>query len=85
MKTYKVVWHEKTIKDLRKINRSDAKRIVNKVEKVLSEDPINYSKRLTGPLNKLYRYRIGDYRVVYEMDGDTLIVLVLRVAHRNKV
>jgi mRNA interferase RelE/StbE len=50
----------------------------------LSENPHPYRyKKLKG--SEFYRIRIGDYRVIYEINIDELLVLVVRVGHRRKV
>lgn len=42
-------------------------------------------KPLKGNYSGYYRYRVGDYRVVYSIDNDTIIVNVILIAHRSKV
>jgi mRNA interferase RelE/StbE len=65
-------------------------RIQNKVIEALSllkEKPLSdllQTKRLKGALN-LYRIRIGDYRIVYEVQKSRLLVLVIKVGHRREV
>jgi len=50
-----------------------------------ADDPRRFGKALTGGLAGLWRYRIGDYRVVATFEDKALVVLVLRVAHRREV
>lgn len=51
----------------------------------LSEVPRRHSniKRLGGTLAGLYRYRVGDYRVIYRIDAPRRLVFVLKIAHRS--
>jgi len=49
-----------------------------------ADDPRRFGKPLAGELTGLWRYRVGDYRLV-TFEDDRLIVLVLRVAHRREV
>jgi mRNA interferase RelE/StbE len=42
-------------------------------------------KRLKGRLSELYRYRVGDYRVVYQIEDAAVVVAVLTIAHRRDV
>ncbi|MCZ7670420.1 MAG: type II toxin-antitoxin system RelE/ParE family toxin [Chloroflexi bacterium] len=42
-------------------------------------------KRLSGKFSGFYRYRVGDYRVVYEIKEDNAIVIILIIAHRREV
>ncbi len=52
------------------------------VEKILVKDP-HQGKPLKGSYKGLYRYRIGDYRIIYSVEDDRLIVFVLRIRHRK--
>ena len=49
------------------------------------EDPRRFGKALTGDLLGLWRYRVGDHRVVCQLKDAELLVLVLKVAHRRSV
>lgn len=67
-------------------NKADAtmtKRL-NRCFEQLSQNPRNHHniKRLTGKLSGYYRYRVGDYRVVYEIKEDQTVVIILVIAHR---
>ncbi|GBF79857.1 type II toxin-antitoxin system RelE family toxin [Aphanothece sacrum] len=42
-------------------------------------------KVLKGRLKGYYRYRIGDYRIIYEIDHQTIQVIVVKIAHRSKI
>lgn len=49
------------------------------------DDPRQFGKPLKGQLSELWRYRVGDYRIICDIRDDELIVLVLRMAHRKNV
>ncbi|KKN88583.1 hypothetical protein LCGC14_0246940 [marine sediment metagenome] len=49
------------------------------------DGPRAAGKGLSGPLGGLWRYRVGDYRLVCEIRDDVLQVLVLKIAHRRDV
>ncbi len=68
--------------DLKNIDRETARRIMDEIGSVLSGNP-KAGKALSGNFKGLYSYRIGDYRVIYKIIGDC--VLVLRVGDRGKV
>jgi mRNA interferase RelE/StbE len=68
--------------DLRKIDRSARKRIIDDLEAALSEDPYQ-GERLTGQFKGLRKYRVGDFRVIYSLQKDS--VLVSRIGHRSTV
>ncbi|MEK6777642.1 MAG: type II toxin-antitoxin system RelE/ParE family toxin [bacterium] len=44
---------------------------------------MNYAKRLTDSRLGSYRFRIGDYRVIFDIEGDQIVVL--RVGHRSRI
>ena len=71
---------------LRKLDKQMARRIVNYMNERVArlEDPRNLGKALTGPLGELWRYRVGDCRVVCVIQSDALCVLVVGVGSRDK-
>ncbi len=69
-------------KDLRKIPRHDAAKILDCIETDLAASP-GKDKRLAGSFMGLYSYRVGNYRVIYSLHGET--ILVLRISHRKDV
>ena len=72
---------------LRKLDRQKARRIVDFMNERIArrKDPRSLGKALTGPLGELRRYRVGDCRVICDIQDDVLRVLVLRIGSRNKV
>ncbi len=68
-------------RELRRIARPDRTRIVAAIDR-LAETP-HLGTSLKGDHRGLRRLRVGDYRVVYEIRDDELVVLVVRVAHRR--
>lgn len=70
----------------RKIAREQADRITRCLEELTAlEDPRQRGKALTGSLKGLWRYRVGDYRIVVRIYDERLVVLVLTLAHRREV
>jgi mRNA interferase RelE/StbE len=49
------------------------------------DDPRQIGEPLKGPLRQLWRYRVGDYRLICSLEHDHLVVLVLRIGHRREV
>ena len=72
---------ESAAKELRRVAGPDRMRIVAAIDR-LAETP-HLGAALKGDLRGLRRIRVGDYRVVYEVRDDELLVLVIRVAHRR--
>ena len=80
--TYQVIWSEGAARELAKLERSVARRILERVEG-LRTDPKRGLRRLVGV--PYYRLRVGDYRVIVELLEDRLLVLVLKVGHRRSI
>lgn len=79
MASYKIEFAKGIRKDFRGIPKLDADRILKKIES-LSEDPRpSDSKKLTN--DDSYRIRIGNYRVIYDIKDQILVVLVLKLGH----
>ncbi len=82
--TYTVEFTRKANKALLKLPSEVQQRLVRAAEE-LEEDPRPHgTKKLKGE-DDLYRIRVGDYRILYTIEDDKLIVLVVRVGHRKDV
>lgn len=82
---YRLRWDTEALKDLSELDHADARRIVKKVESHLVKDPLNLGKSLSGNLRGFYRYRIGDYRVIYQIIREEIVIEVVRIGHRKDV
>jgi mRNA interferase RelE/StbE len=81
-----IEYAESARKQLRKLDKPTAKRIVDFMdERVSSNDPRRLGNALTGPLGDLWRYRVGDFRVICEIQDGVLTVLVLQIGNRREV
>lgn len=81
---YKVEYAKGVAKDLKTLPKEIKQRALQIVEKILAADP-KMGKPLTGPYKGLWKYRIGDYRIVYAIEDKRLVVFVLRIRHRKDV
>ena len=72
-------------KELARIDKPAAKRIIRYLRERVSVDPRSSGKSLRGDLSGLWRYRIGDYRVICELYDEKVSVLVIRIGHRKDV
>ena len=79
---YKITFKNSVYRDLKKIDKTKADLILNKIEKDLKETPLKYPV-LTAKFSGLRKFRIGDYRIIYTVYNDT--VLILRISHRKDV
>lgn len=75
------------LNQLLKLDKPSARRILDFMEErvALREDPRSTGKALTGPLGGLWRYRVGDFRVICEIQDGALRVLVLELGNRREV
>lgn len=80
--------HPDAARQLRALARRDrptGKRITDYLAKVAhADDPRSQGRGLTGPLAGLWRYRVGDWRIVVDIYDDRLVILALDIAHRSK-
>lgn len=84
MASYKIEWKNSAYKELQKLPRPMIVKVVAAVSD-LANDPFPHGvKKLVGS-EYTYRIRIGDYRVVYEVFENKLIIEIVRVRHRKDV
>jgi mRNA interferase RelE/StbE len=83
MASFRLEWRASAAKELRKIDRQAVPRIVEAVEQLAIEPLPPGAKKLQGS-DYIYRIRVGDYRIVYELDAAGRITIV-RVRHRKEV
>ena len=79
---YAIRIKESAAGELQHIERSDRERLIAAIDR-LAENPFAGSA-LKGELRGLRRVRVGDYRLIYEVREQDLVVLVLRAAHRRE-
>ena len=74
-------------RQLKKLDRSTAQILLRYLNRVLegAEHPTQRGKPLTANLAGLWRYRVGDYRVICDIQDGELVVLVLQIGHRSEV
>jgi mRNA interferase RelE/StbE len=84
MEVYDVRWKHSAIKELRKLESTVRKKILDVVGHLSKEPRPDGCKKIKGSL-QTYRIRVSDFRVVYEVDKKTQVVIVVRVRHRREV
>lgn len=74
-------------KQLAKLDKAEARRITIFLRERLAatDNPRNTGKALSGPLGGLWRYRVGDYQLICEIQDGVLCVLVLKIGNRREV
>lgn len=79
---YRLIYKKSVFRDLKRLDKSLAKRIVHALENKLLKNPLD-NPMLKGAFSGLRKHRVGDYRVIYAVLGDE--VLILRIGHRKEV
>ncbi len=82
---YKVSYLDSIEEDLKKLDKSIAKKILNRIETYLAKDPKGLGKSLKGDFQGYWRYRWGDYRVIYKIAEKEILIYILRISHRKEV
>ena len=79
---YNITFKKSVTKDLKRLGKQHAERILDKIDAELATDPEHFPA-LTGPFAGLRKFRVGDYRAIFAIMHDD--VLILRVQHRKDV
>jgi mRNA interferase RelE/StbE len=80
---FQIIWSESAANELKKLDRTLSKRIFNKVSQ-LSENPYHFDViKMVG--DPYFRLRVGDYRVIFDIQNDLLRILIIKVGHRKNI
>ena len=81
---WKVKIHRLVIEeDFKKLDAHQKKKIIKVIREKLSKDPEQYGEYLKGPYKNYYKLRIGEYRAIYRIIKDKVLVLVIKVGIRR--
>ena len=81
--TWPIYYHPDVEDDLESVGPSAARRIMRAIDTKLTQAPLQFSASLSGNLTNFRKLRIGDYRVVYQVQNQKVIVFVLAVGPRR--
>ena len=81
---YRIEFKRSAAKALKKIPKSDQKRIRDGIDSLSEYLPDPATTKMKGD-NPFHRIRVGDYRIIYEIHGDILVIMVLKIGHRKEV
>lgn len=79
---YRIVYKKSVQRDLKKLDKHEALNILEKIENILSEHPSSFPV-LKGRFSGLRKYRVGDYRVIYVILEED--VVILRIGDRKEI
>jgi mRNA interferase RelE/StbE len=83
MARFEIRLRRSVVKDLLRLSKADNRRIAAPIES-LADDPRPHGcEKLAG--SAAYRVRQGDYRIIYTIDDDTIVIEIIRVGHRCEV
>ena len=80
--SYRLVYTQKAVRDIDRLDAGVKKRIGTTLLR-FKDNPLQYAERLTDPELGGYRFRIGDYRVIFDIEGNDIVVLL--VGHRKEI
>jgi mRNA interferase RelE/StbE len=82
--SYKLVYKKPAVKEIGKLPIQIRRRLKVKLEWFAAQsNPLEFSKQLTKPADAQYRFRVGNYRVLFDMDGERIIILYIQ--HRKDI
>ena len=79
---HRVVLTRRALKDFESIEKDARKRIAAKLREY-TEEPLKYAQKLINQKIGSYRFRIGDYRVIFDIDAENIVIL--RIGHRKSI
>ncbi len=79
---YSLLYTKTAARDIQKLDNVSKKRLKKKLEQY-AKTPLTYTKKLTDSKIGSYRWRIGNYRVIFDLDGQNIVIL--RVGHRREI
>lgn len=82
--SYQIEVKKSAAKALKKIPKADRKRIVDKIDSFAESPPSPDTTKMKGD-NPFHKVRVGDYRIVYEIQEDVLLILVVKIGHRKDI
>jgi mRNA interferase RelE/StbE len=84
---YKVIYEKKALKSLSKIDKSQRNIILSWIDKNLvdTDDPKKYGKALKGNLKEYWRYRVGNYRILADIDDKQIKIIIFNIGHRKDI
>jgi len=80
-----IVYVESALQDIYELDGSVRKIIKKAIEEKLGTDPLKYGLPLRRTLKKFFKLRVGDYRIIYQIEKTEVTVLVIKIGHRREV
>ena len=85
MSRYSIEFDRRVKKDLRSINAKEIERIKMAIARLAENPRPPGCKKLKGKNNEYFRIRVGSYRIIYTVEDNILLVVVIRAGHRQEI
>ncbi len=82
--TYAIKFRPALLKNLRTLPKKELIRIKSKIDSLTENLPDQATTKMKGN-NKFHKIRVGNYRIIYEIHNDTLVILVVKIGHRKDI
>ena len=79
---YRIVFTKRAAKDISRLELGVKRRIIETLERYC-EDPLSYARKMLDASLGTYRFKIGDYRIIFDLEGKEIVVL--RIGHRREI
>ncbi len=79
---YEVIFSDKAVKQINKLEKPIKERIINAIERIRIR-PEQHITKLVGDIG--YKLRVGDYKVIMDIDKGKLIIFIIKVGHRKSI
>ncbi len=84
MERYNIYWKKSALKELTAIDKKFISLIITAIEE-LANNPFPKGVRKLFAAEKSFRIRIGDYRIIYSIDSNILVIEIIRIGHRKNI
>jgi len=84
---YELKYEARAVKQIKKLDPATRNLIKSWIEKNLlnTDNPRQHGKGLTGSLSQYWRYRVGDYRILAEINDAEIIIIIVEIGHRRDI
>ena len=80
--SYEIVFSDKAFKQLKKLDKETKERIIKVLERIRVR-PERFVTKIVGDLG--FRLRVGEYRVIVDIEKEKLFILVIKIGHRSRI
>ncbi|MDG6224624.1 MAG: type II toxin-antitoxin system RelE/ParE family toxin [Candidatus Thermoplasmatota archaeon] len=80
--TYQIIFSDRAFKQLKKLDRNTQERIISSLERIRIR-PEHFITKLVGDPG--YKLRVGDHRIILDLDNHMLLILIIKVGHRKNI